>query len=636
MELHILSPLISFLIVLSLGCLIFFLGRRRGLASSFFIISLLLMTLNLSYTLCANPHISKQEAISWARLGVLGAGLLFPALFHLTLLITKNRSLIKRRCHYLVYLSMLLFIYVVILHIDDVMVYPWGYLPKPSIPLYILHLFTFLILISSLYLLWRGKKRLLSKRERIIAGHFLVGGILTGGISALNLLPFYGADVHLDGVVLSTLLLLFIAWVILRYRVAGMDVGVLKLPFLSSVVCGVVMGVFMLCVWGFIWIFKVKEPLFPAIVGSIAIAFLFPPLRGRIRDRLTRSTFVHLSHQVDTLKGFTKGLASIHERDELFTSLKGVLLKAFEVKDVYLLLEDKKGYAAVSGEFVFDPDPHLIRWLRERKALQDYELEDLRFSKDYEELIALFDGLGIMVLIPLTGKTKLIGFLGLGEKTSAQTYTKEEIDLLITLSGNVAIGLENIDLYKQMRRQILGAAKALAVAVEVKEAHNYGHGEEVSRYAKEIAARMGLSQARVEDIRTGAFLHDIGKIGIPDGILKKPMELSEDEWNQIHQHPKRGYEIISPIQLGEDVVDAVRYHHERFDGKGYPYGLIGDRIPISGRITAVANAYVSMLEDRPYRSGLSKKEALLHIKDGAGELFDPKVVEILEELVGDM
>lgn len=164
--------------------------------------------------------------------------------------------------------------------------------------------------------------------------------------------------------------------------------------------------------------------------------------------------------------------------------------------------------------------------------------------------------------------------------------------------------------------------------LEAKDPYTAYHSERVAAIARDIALEMGLPPDRVRVVELGSRLHDIGKAKIPDIVLKKENRLSREEWETIVQHPKYGVELLKPLEslLGE-IFPIVLYHHERWDGRGYPEGKAGYEIPLTARIVAVADAYEAMTSDRPYRRAKLPEEALKEIQDLAGTQFDPRVVE---------
>ena len=173
---------------------------------------------------------------------------------------------------------------------------------------------------------------------------------------------------------------------------------------------------------------------------------------------------------------------------------------------------------------------------------------------------------------------------------------------------------------------ILNRICILAASVDARDYHACDHSKKVSQYATNTAIALGYSRERVERIRTAALLHDIGKVSIPDQLLMKAEPLVAEDWELIHAHPNLGVAILQHVDSLKDCLAAVQYHHERYDGTGYPAGLKGDNIPLDARILAVADSFDAMTSPRPYRSALSVKEAMEEIRQGAGTQFDSKVV----------
>lgn len=177
------------------------------------------------------------------------------------------------------------------------------------------------------------------------------------------------------------------------------------------------------------------------------------------------------------------------------------------------------------------------------------------------------------------------------------------------------------------------AVLALAQAIEAKDLYTRGHSERTANYALQIADKLGLSDEEKGHIKYAAVLHDIGKIGIKGAILNKPGSLSEAEYEEIKTHPQKGVDIIRPVRFLAPVIPLVLHHQEHWDGKGYPEGLAGDKIPIGSRIISVLDAWDAMTSDRPYRKALSREEAIRELKRCSGTQFDPKVVEVFLEII---
>ena len=168
---------------------------------------------------------------------------------------------------------------------------------------------------------------------------------------------------------------------------------------------------------------------------------------------------------------------------------------------------------------------------------------------------------------------------------------------------------------------------SLAGAIDAKDPYTKGHSTSVSRYAEALARAVNLPEAEVERIKIGALLHDVGKIGIPESVLKKPGKLDDEEWEIMKQHPTIGAEkVLAPNEALRDLIPIVKYHHERLDGKGYPEQLKGNEIPLAARIVSVADAYHALVSDRPYRKGMPIEKACAILKEGAGIQWDSDLV----------
>ncbi len=184
-----------------------------------------------------------------------------------------------------------------------------------------------------------------------------------------------------------------------------------------------------------------------------------------------------------------------------------------------------------------------------------------------------------------------------------------------------------------LEKSYVGFLATMSLTLDARDSNTQGHSERVARLAQVIAQEMKLSSDALEQIRWGALLHDIGKIGIPDAILHKPGKLTAAEWRMMRQHPEIGYEMLRSIPFLNSALDVVRYHHERFDGGGYPAGLKGSGIPLLARISAVADSYDAITSHRPYRPGQLQADAISEIHKFAGTQFDPEVVAAFDRVI---
>jgi putative nucleotidyltransferase with HDIG domain len=200
----------------------------------------------------------------------------------------------------------------------------------------------------------------------------------------------------------------------------------------------------------------------------------------------------------------------------------------------------------------------------------------------------------------------------------------------IMLAKRIEESTRNLtQLYEDLRDTYMRTIKALAQAIDARDHYTHSHSENVTRYAQLIANELKIDTQKIEEILDACQLHDLGKIGVHDYILVKPGKLTPDEFEEVKLHALKGAQILEPLTFLEGVIDIVKQHHERFDGKGYPFGLKGEQIDIGARIMSVADTYDAMTSARPYRTQpLSKEEAVEEIKNESGRQFDPKIVEV--------
>jgi HD-GYP domain-containing protein (c-di-GMP phosphodiesterase class II) len=246
-----------------------------------------------------------------------------------------------------------------------------------------------------------------------------------------------------------------------------------------------------------------------------------------------------------------------------------------------------------------------------------------------------------LICVPLKARDRTVGVLlafnkitNITPKSSTHAWPdfyEEDRKILETLSHQVVIAIENSRLYTDLKRGFFDTVEALAEAIEKKDRYTGGHTKRVVYYSKCIAKYMDLSHEQLENVHLAAILHDVGKIGVEDSILKKQAPLTKEEWVVMKSHPEQGYDIMSRVSGLKDVIGGMRYHHERWDGKGYPIGLQGEEIPIIARIIAVADTYDAMVSTRPYRKGLDPQVAYDEIVLHSGSQFDPAVVKAFIE-----
>ncbi|MBF0502827.1 MAG: GAF domain-containing protein [Candidatus Riflebacteria bacterium] len=232
-----------------------------------------------------------------------------------------------------------------------------------------------------------------------------------------------------------------------------------------------------------------------------------------------------------------------------------------------------------------------------------------------------------LLAVPILQRGKPIGVITI-YTSKPRDFTQSEIDLLSTFASQASVAIENARLYAKMKDQYLSMVAALAAAIETKDAYTHGHSQNVMEYAVKIGSDLGMTEEELETVKFAGLLHDIGKIGINDTILSKTGHLTPEEHTELRNHPKYGAFIMEQVDFLKDIAPLTLYHHERFDGTGYPLGLGGEEIPLGARILAVADTFDSMIADRPYRKGFPFDHVLTEMKKVSGSQLDPKVVEV--------
>jgi response regulator RpfG family c-di-GMP phosphodiesterase len=211
-----------------------------------------------------------------------------------------------------------------------------------------------------------------------------------------------------------------------------------------------------------------------------------------------------------------------------------------------------------------------------------------------------------------------------------------EASLLSSAAAMLATHAKNVELFREKEQLLTNMVRALVYAIEAKDQYTCGHSERVALYGRRLAEELGLDEQACERLYLTGLLHDVGKIGVPDATLLKPDRLTDDEFTQIKQHPDSGWAILQDLNQLRYVLPGVLYHHERYDGKGYPDQLTGEDIPLDGRILAVADAFDAMTSDRPYRKGMPQEKAESILRQGTTTQWDPRVIDAFFRAVPDI
>ncbi|MGB4592624.1 MAG: HD domain-containing phosphohydrolase [Coriobacteriia bacterium] len=346
--------------------------------------------------------------------------------------------------------------------------------------------------------------------------------------------------------------------------------------------------------------------------------------------------------ELATLYEMSRALGATLDLDLLLDSVLDSAMRIFNVELGYVTLLDRESGAievrAWRGAEQARPDEAAVRssmseWvIRESRPLI---FNPPRDSQEASTRVDSVSGALAALCVPLISGEGTIGAITVGSRDASQRFTSDDVRLLATIANHVTIAIGNIDLFSSLQDAYLATVRALAAAVDAKDPYTRGHSDRVAQFALVIGESMNLSLEQRTALEMAAYLHDIGKIGIPEEILLKPGKLSDEEMGQMRHHPLIGANILKPIAFPWPIAPVVRHHHEHYDGRGYPAGLKGEEIPMLARVLTVADAYEAMIADRPYRRGRSEQDAVLELRRCSGSHFDPRVVDafihVLEE-----
>ncbi len=239
------------------------------------------------------------------------------------------------------------------------------------------------------------------------------------------------------------------------------------------------------------------------------------------------------------------------------------------------------------------------------------------------------------VISPVLVQATVTGYVGIfrtDEELPIETGELRLLECLVEELSNVATTRQ---LYQELREMLFSTVKSLVAAIDAKDQYTRGHSERVYGLSVRIGERIGLSADEMQTLSWAALLHDIGKIAITGKILNKPGRLTEEEFGEVKMHPERGCKVLEPIPQLRDTLSAIRHHHERFDGGGYPDGLKGEEIPLLARILSIADTFDAMYSSRAYRRALPQEAVLKEIHDCAGTQFDPRLAEVFLQLAAE-
>ncbi|MDX2114821.1 MAG: HD-GYP domain-containing protein [Planctomycetota bacterium] len=354
------------------------------------------------------------------------------------------------------------------------------------------------------------------------------------------------------------------------------------------------------------------------------------------------------AQHVQAIGGFSRQLAESYEEISLLYKLgQSMNQLAHPQKFVALACEELQATLSYSWIAVrFSPDRDIARamagrlfWRGDLPCDRDrLEAETARLlltvqPKSPAVLAAdrrgpLGRGQAQLLVQPVERNGRVVAAIFAGDKNGDdQQVSSTDIKLIDAAAASMSVLLDNAILYDDQERMFVGTLEALTATIDAKDPYTCGHSQRVAELAGALAAAHGLQEDQVERIRLAGVVHDVGKIGVPESVLCKTGRLTDDEFGQIKMHPEIGYQILQGIPQFEDLLPGVLYHHERFDGRGYPRGLVGRDTPLMARIIGLVDAFDAMSSNRTYRSAMARTRVFEELQEHRLTQFDPELVE---------
>ena len=288
----------------------------------------------------------------------------------------------------------------------------------------------------------------------------------------------------------------------------------------------------------------------------------------------------------------------------------------------------------------------IARWTLERRQplLLHRQGPSRNLQRDEKYLSGVFEDNDLLSIlsVPLIKKAQVIGVLNLSKLSDPTPFNSVDQELITVLCGQAAVAVENARLFREVQQRSIeleeasfNAIRALAQALETKDWRAWDYTDRSMDFALAVTDRLNLLPKEVRQLKYAILLHDIGLIGVRDALLKKAGKFGPEDYEEMKNHPFVGAQIIKRIRFLDDVVSVIYHHHERWDGKGYPDGLTGEKIPICARILAVLDAFDAMTSDRPYRKAMPLPIAISELRRCAGTQFDPTVVDAFLQVINN-
>ncbi len=666
---------LTLVITLFLGLLIFVKGRGGNIVRSYFLLMLSIAMFSLGMLLFSLFGDSRLS-LFLARFCHLGVSFIPILYFHF---IIKLIHIADKQKHITiagyVFASVFALLNFTPLFVEGVS-YKLGLIAGDPGVLYPAFIFYFMAYPAlAHYFIYKSFNKLSDIGKRQIR-YITIAGVCGLGGGGLIFFTAYGINVPVFGPMAFYFVAasnLFVAIATYTVQLMGFEI-IKRRTLIFSVLYGAIVGSFVALVFILQRLsavyFNINRWVFP-VLALIALTLFIRPLEQALA-RITDSVLYQRGYDyMLVLKNIAKGMTLITDTKKLLKLMVRFISKEIRVTGcaVYIynktanayLREVQRGFQGHQHSMdKIDAENPLIKWLVEKKEPISHENiitwiqrqrvfpQKLMLSRTLDQIRIAMEKIGAVLCVPSFLRGEMIGFLALGAKLSGNIYIRDDFSLLSTLANNAAVAFENARMYEELDGKIkkletlykkehalfLDAASAFSYAIDSKDGYAHAHAVKLSDYAiattKELQKSLpyvNFNEKFYETLRIASLLHDVGKIGIPDRILKKRSRLTPDEEKKLKEHVIISHKILKPIREIEDSFDIIRHHHENFDGTGYPDHLQGNEIPMASRIIAVCNLYDSMISGRPNQRPKTKQQAIKDLNNKKGSELDPVVVE---------
>ncbi|HLO27936.1 MAG TPA: HD domain-containing phosphohydrolase, partial [Anaerolineales bacterium] len=439
----------------------------------------------------------------------------------------------------------------------------------------------------------------------------------------------------------NTISAMLIAYAVLRHRLLDIQF-VIRLGLLYSItttILGLVYFLVITLTLNIVEAFSGGRIFLLSVIVAVLTAVIISPLRESAQSWIDRLFYRERYNASLMLQRLSQTTASLLDVDKITQIVLSDVVKTLHINHAAIFIKHnsdnsfhllaEEGAPKIQA-LVFGSDHPIIKWMIRQNRILSRNVLDISpiFKGMWKNELEYLNEFPAQLLIPLNTKGELIGFIIVASKRSMQSYTHDDEVILSTLANQTAVVIENARLYEDLETTFVQTVVTLANAIDMRDTYTSSHSQRIAEWAAEIARSFGCTAQEVQAIYWGGLLHDIGKIGIPDSILRKPTPLDEAEWEVIKRHTILGAQLVSPIKKLANVAPIIECSHERYDGTGYPRGLRGDEIPLGARIIGVVDSYSAMRDERSYKRPVSNQEAIEELKRNSGILFDPQVVNI--------